>query len=30
MNALNALIKQFLLDNQLSTHDLRNYCNLVG
>jgi hypothetical protein len=27
---MNALIKQFLLDNQLSTNDLRNYCNLVG
>jgi len=27
---MNALIKQFLLDKQLSTLDLRNYCNLVG
>ncbi|MFI3218399.1 MAG: hypothetical protein QX189_04695 [Methylococcales bacterium] len=27
---MNALIKQFLLDQQLSTHDLRDYCNLVG
>lgn len=30
MNALNALIKQFLLDNQLSIRDLRDYCNSVG
>jgi hypothetical protein len=27
---MNALIKQFLLDHQLSTNDLRNYCNQVG
>ena len=27
---MNALIKQFLLDHQLSTNDLRNYCNLIG
>jgi hypothetical protein len=26
---MNALIKQFLLDHQLNTHDLRNYCNQV-
>ena len=30
MNALNAVIEQFLLDKQLSTSDLRNYCNEVG
>lgn len=27
---MNALIKQFLLANGLSTRDLRNYCNSVG
>jgi len=27
---MNALIQQFLLDKQLSTRDLRDYCNLVG
>jgi hypothetical protein len=27
---MNALINRFLLDNQLSTNDLRNYCNQVG
>jgi hypothetical protein len=27
---MNALIEQFLLANQLSTRDLRNYCNQVG
>lgn len=27
---MNALIKQFLLDKQLSTRDLRDYCNQVG
>lgn len=30
MNALNAVIDQFLLDKQLSTSDLRQYCNEVG
>jgi hypothetical protein len=29
-SSMNALIEQFLLDNQLSTNDLRNYCNQVG
>jgi hypothetical protein len=27
---MNTLINRFLLDNQLSTNDLRNYCNQVG
>ncbi len=27
---MHVLIKQFLLDHQLSINDLRNYCNSVG
>ena len=30
MDALNVVIEQFLLNNRLSTSDLRNYCNEVG